>query len=312
LPRVQQLLSAVASKDVDGGLVRIENFDETLRDLVRLTPDLDTDVLDELASERRIWSPASRPAGNRGFPVVRLNALELTETPTVCRRVVCDIGGVAEVRSAIEAAELPVLATRSKAGVLAFGADTDVRAVLSEYEIQSFDLHPIEVRRLRYDSQERGLLREALTRALAREHRMTAARRRSSDLLAPQSADDPKWVPLKKLTGSLGGTVPREPELRWQEGVAIRLDWADERLWLLLEPRTIFEGLTQGNKAAATDFARERTVKRYNQTLNSLLSFWSTLFASPQRDILALGVGTGVDAAFRLGDATAYSGRARP
>ena len=32
-------------------------------------------------------------------------------------------------------------------------------------------------------------------------------------------------------------------------------DWADDRLWLLFEPRTVFLGATEENKAAATDFA---------------------------------------------------------
>lgn len=311
LLRVQRLLAAAARKEIDCGLVPIENFDETLRDLMRLVPDLDTTVLDEIATERRVWSPAPRPAGNRGYPVVRLNALELTGMPSVCRRAVCDAGGVAEIKSAIEASGLPVIGTRSKAGVLAFGADADIRAVLSAYEIESFDLHSIETRRLRYDSHERGLLREALTRALTREHRMIAARRRGADLLTPTSVDDEKWAPLRKLTGSLGGLVPKQPELKWKEGVGIRLDWVDERLWLLLEPRTVFEGLTRENRAAATDFARERIVRRYNPALNALLEFWSMLFASPQRDLPALGISTGVNAAFRLGDVTAFSGRAR-
>lgn len=311
LPRVQRLLAAAAQKEIDGGLVLIENFDETMRDLVRLLPDLDTTELNKIASERRVWSSAPRPSGNRGYPVVRLNALELTGTPTVCRRVVCNAGGVAEVKSAIEASGLPVIGTRSKVGVLAFGADADIRAVLSAYEIESFDLHPIEVRRLRYDSHERGLLREAMTRALTREHRMAVARRGSTDLLTPASVNDEKWAPLRKLTGSLDGTVPKHPELRWQEGVGIRLDWADERLWLLFEPRTVFDGRTTANKAAASDFARERTVKRYNPALNALLEFWSKLFACPQRDLPALGVSAGVDAAFRLGEVTAFSRRAR-
>ncbi|WP_245509633.1 hypothetical protein [Bradyrhizobium vignae] len=170
----------------------------------------------------------------------------------------------------------------------------------------------ISQRRVSPKSQERGLLREALTRALTRTHAMTADRRRSSDLLTPASIDDAKRGPLKKLTGSLGGTVPKHPELSWREGLGIRLDWADGRLWLLLEPRTVFEGITQGNRTAATDFARERTVRRYNPALNALLSFWSTLFACPERDILALGISAGVDAAFRLDDTTAYSGRGRP
>lgn len=312
LPRVQRLLSQAAAKNVDGGLVRIENFDETLRDLIRLLPDLDMKVLDELASERKLWSPADRPTGNRGYPVVRLNAIELTSIPTVCRRAVCDAGGVAEVKMAIEASRLPVIGARSKAGVLAFGADADVKSALANYKIESFDLHPIETRRLRYDSQERGLLREALTRAITREHRMTATRRRSTDLLAPISVDDEKWLPLSKLTGSLGGTVPKHPELTWQEGVATRLEWADGRLWLLLEPRTVFDGISDANRAAATDFARERTVRRYNPALNALLEFWSTLFASPHCDLVALGVSSGVDAAFRLGKVNAFSRRARP
>ncbi|HMT20910.1 MAG TPA: hypothetical protein PKE20_06620, partial [Promineifilum sp.] len=68
LLRVQRLLAAAARKEIDCGLVPIENFDETLRDLMRLVPDLDTTVLDEIATERRVWSPAPRPTGNRGYP----------------------------------------------------------------------------------------------------------------------------------------------------------------------------------------------------------------------------------------------------
>ena len=63
LPRVQRLLAAAARKEIDGGLVPIENFDETLRDLVRLLPELDTTVLDEVlarrASSSAVWNAAS-------------------------------------------------------------------------------------------------------------------------------------------------------------------------------------------------------------------------------------------------------------
>ena len=65
--------------------------------------------------------------------------------------------------------------------------------------------------------------------------------------------------------GTLSGTVKGHPELRWREGIGTRLDWADDRLWLLIEPRTLFDGITDNNKVAAADFVRERTVKRYNQ-----------------------------------------------
>ncbi len=310
-PRVARLLLKAAAKDIDGGLVSIENFDETLRDLVRLVDGLDTRSLDAFASDRRIWSPATRPSGGRGFPVIRLNGLELTTTPSVCRRLDCMIGGHAEVVAAVEMAGVDVLATRTKKGVLAFGSDADVRKAFGPHGIKEFDLHPIELRRLRYESQERGLLRQALSHALAREHGMTLDRRRSKDLLAPAVPADARWAPLKKLVGSLAGTVPKHPELGWQEGVAIRLDWADDRLWLLFEPRTIFLGMTDENRAVATDFARERTVRRYNRALNDMISFWADLMSGSGAELRALGASAGVDAVFKLGLSTAFSKRVR-
>lgn len=311
LQRVSKFLANAASKRVDGGLVVVENFDETLRDLVRLLTDLDTSALDTFASERAIWSPARKPNGNRGFPVIRLNALELKSLPSVCRRVNCSIGGHAEIRPAIEKAEVAVLATRTRVGVLAFGADGDVRKAFSEHTIEEFDLHTIEVRRLRYDSQERGLLRQALSHALARKHELTLIRRRNTDLLVPTDTANTRWAPLRKLVGNLSGSVPSHTDLTWQEGIGTRLDWADDRLWLLFEPRTVMTGVTEDNRGASTDFSRERTVRRYNKPLNEIISFWADLLAANGAELDALGISTGVDAIFTLETTTAFSKRSR-
>ena len=144
-------------------MVGIDNFDETMRDLIRLSPNLDTTELETFASDRKVWTPPPHPNGNGGFPVIRLNGLEIKALPTVCRLVTCTIGGQAKVVDAIETANVPVLAARTKSGVLAFGSDEQVRKAFEPYSIETFDLHSIEVRRLQNDSQERGLLRHALS-----------------------------------------------------------------------------------------------------------------------------------------------------
>ncbi len=311
LPRVAQLLAHAAGAAVEAALVVVENFDEALRDLIRLVKGVDTTVLDAFAVERRRWSSAPRPGGKRGWPVVRLNALPVVQTPSVCRRVVCQVGGYAEARDAIEQAGVDVLVARTKAGVLTFGADADVRAAFEPHGITDFDLHTIETKRLRYESGERGLLRDALTRAVARERRLDVIRRRNTDLLAPADPRDILWVPLLRLVGPLSGTVTGHPELRWREGIGTRLDWADDRLWLLLEPRAVFDGITNDNKAAAADIARERTVKRYNRQLNDLVAFWANLLVGDGGDLRALGTGNGVDAVFRFSSDTGFSRRAQ-
>lgn len=311
LPRVRAFLKKAAGKlGAEAGLVRVQNFDETMRDLVRATDGLNTAVLNAFAAERRWRTPAPFPQGRQGWPVIRLNGLQL-EAPTVCRRVVCQIGGTREVRDAVQKAGVEVLVARRQGAVLAFGRDVSVKTALKPFAIADFDLHTIAVGRLRYESAERGLLRDALTRAIARERKMRAKHARTWDSLAPEDPQQPEWLPLKKIVGSeLHGPVPGIPDLSWSEGVAIRLDWADDRLWLVFEPRIVFEGKTQENAAAAADLGRERTVRRYNRQLNDLFGFWADLLVGEGEPLSALGIGDGVDATFRISSETAYSKRA--
>lgn len=311
LPRVEKLLSSAVQAGVEAALVRVENFDEVMRDLIRLTKGIDTAALDSFATDRRRWSPAPHPGGGRTWPVVRLNALPVVQTPTVCRRIVCNLGGYSEVRDAVAHAGVNVLVGRTQVGVLAFGTDADLRTAFAPHDITDFGVHTIERKRLRYDSGERGLLRAALGSAIGRQHGLEVIRRGSSDLLAPATPQDACWSSLRNLVGSLNGTVQGHPDLHWREGISTRLDWADDRLWLLIDPRVVFRGITNENKAAAADFARERTIKRYNRQLNYLIAFWADLLANRGSDLRALGIGDGVDAVFRLDSATAFSRRAR-
>ena len=309
LPRVANLLAQANQSNVEVAIVQIENFDEVLRDLLRLFVDLDTTTLHALVAERRPWSGAPVPSGRRGWPVVRLNALPVVHVPSVCRRVVCGIGGTAEVREAVREAGVNVIAVRSSTGVLAFGSDADVRRTFEPFGMSDFDIYTLDPKRQRYDSTERGLLREALTTAIERHLGLKAIRRRRSDLLAPSNTGEDAWLPLKGMVGTLAGVVRDHSELTWREGIGIRLDWANDQLWLLFEPRTIFDGITDSNMSAAADFARERSIKRYNRELNSLLEFWSNRLAQGERDLRAIAIGDGIDVSFRISPTTGFSRR---
>ena len=307
LPRVARLLDRGIANDIEAALVPIENFDETLRDLVRLTEGIDTTALDQFALQRQPWSPAPlQRASRRGWPVVRLNALPVVDAPTQCRRLDCSIGGTAEVREAVQQAGVDVLAVRSQVGVLAFGADTDVRNAFDSHGIEEFDLHAFDVKRQRYESTERGLLGEALNRAIGRHRGLNLVHRRN---FVPANPEDAIWSQLQELVGTLTGGVNGSPDLQWREGISVRLDWADNQLWLLVEPRTVFDSITDANKMAAGDFARERTIRRYNPVLNNLIDFWARHLSQDKNEMRALDTGEGIDAVFRLSPVTGFSRR---
>lgn len=309
-PLVCGLLSQAHENGIDAAMVQIENFDEILRDLVRLVKDIDTTKLDEFAKEKQWWSGAPSPRGRKAWPIVRLNALRVSVVPNVCRRVVCEIGRISDVRAAVENAGTNVIATRTHAGVLAFGTDSEVRTTFDSFGITEFDLHTLETKRHEFDSIERSLLRQALTAAIVRQGRLDiVGRRRGTDLLAPANPESDIWRRLKLLVGAIAGRVPNCPELKWREGISIRLDWANDNLWLLIEPRIVFDGMAQELKIAAAAFARARTVKRYNKKLNDLIDIWAQCVMGGGEEIRALGIGDGIDAVYRLSPGTAFSWR---
>lgn len=307
--RVARLIRRAQSAGVEAGLVRVSSFDEVLRDLVRVTPPSDHAALDEFGRSRNRWSPAPRPSGLRGWPVLRLNAIPLLSIPTVCRLVRCEIGGTGDVRAAVAAAGVDVLAVRARAGVLAFGSDAAVRSAFEAFGIERFDLHTFSATRLTFDSTERGLLRDALARSLQRDRGLTVVRWSSSHLLAPTDPGDARWASLKQLVVQLHGRIADHPDLTWREGIGVRLEWASDRLWLIFEPRIVYEGVTEATKSISADFSRERTVKRYNRVLHDIIAFWAEHLSARQQELRALGIADGVDATFSLGKDTAFSRR---
>ena len=98
------------------------------------------------------------PGEDGGWPVVRLNALPVLAYPSICRRIVCEIGGMKEVRAVVDKSQGEIMAVRRKVGVLAFGGFTAVRTAFSKHNISEWDLHAIDVERLAFDSMELSLL----------------------------------------------------------------------------------------------------------------------------------------------------------
>ena len=307
-PRVYNLLREAQNSGAKATIVMVENFDETLRDLIPLIDGIETTHLDNFVADRRRRSAAPYRLGQRRWPIVRLNALPIIDAPNTCRLVECQIGGTAEVREAVQKANMEVIAVRSQFGVLAFGTDSNVRATFEPYNIARFDLHNLEVQRRRYESTERGLLHDALTRAIGKHCGLILARNSRRDLM-PTDPQDKIWNPLRELVGQLSGDIKGCDNLFWKEGIRTRLDWADDRLWLLIEPRIVFEDRADDNKMVAANFARERTVRRYNRQLNDLIDFWAKHISQGGDEMRAFNIGDGVDAVFRISPITGFSRR---
>jgi NAD-dependent SIR2 family protein deacetylase len=311
--RVSDLITKASAAGIEANIIHLETFDELLADILLLLPDVPPEIVEHLNKRTRRVSDAPIPDVGGSWPVLRLNALPVLSSPTVCRRVVCKIGGVREVREAIAQSGAEVLASRRQVGIIAFGSDSEVRRAFARYDITEFGLHSIEEHRLRYESAELGLLYDALYRALARERSVKVVRKGSSYIASvdPAGTNADEFQALRQVTNSLTGVVPCT-NLPWAEALRIRLEYRLDRLWLLILPTIWVERTDDKLLLKQTkEFIRRRLAGRYNNQWNQFIDAWAhvILNGTQESELRAFGIGDGIDASFTISRITAFSRR---
>ena len=311
LKRISDLIGRAKESGIDAHLIDIETFDELMADILLMIPNLPEEIEKRLSGHARRVSDAPMPSGRDFWPVLRLNALPITYAPTVCRRIVCNIGGTKEVREAITRAAVDIIAARKQVGVIAYGSDNEIKKTFDSYNISEFDVHTIEPSRLRYESAEYGLLYDAICRALRRERTLIVERRRQSNIAAidPLKATDRLFDPLKQAVKDVTGTIPGT-RIRWSESIRIRLEYRLGTPWLLIEP-TIWTEKSDNDSTEIKNFIRDRLASRYNASWNKIIDAWANIITSGQREctLKAFGISDGLDASFTISKVTGYSHR---
>lgn len=308
--RVAKLIELARARGTDAHLVEVETFDELLGDMFTQLHDVPDDVAQQVGKRVERFSYAPMPDDAGTYPAIRLNALPITELPTVCRLLECTVGNTEAVMEAIRSSGENVVATRRRIGVIGFGSDAAIRRTFDPYVITNFDVHQIEFKRLAFDSAEFSIVSAALARALTRGRGLRSIRKRSGYRLTAENGADASFARIKKLL-NVSGTVP-ETSILARPALDVRLDVRFGRAWLLMEPTIMFDGASSPSDVEkARDYVRERLAKLYNRQYSELLDAWiERLFDSENElRISAIGIADGLDAAFAISRTTAFTWR---
>lgn len=308
--RVTMLIETARDSGIDAHLVEVETFDELLGDLFTQLTDVPDDVAAQVAKRVERFSFAPMPDDRGAFPVIRLNALPITELPTVCRLVECTIGNAKDVQEAVHTSGEDVIATRKNIGVIGFGSDLAMRQTFEPHTITKFDVHQIELKRLAFESAELSIVSAALVRALTRGRGLRWMRRRPGYRLVPEDDRDTSFSKIKRIMSI--GNVVSGTAIACRPALDIRMDVRFGRAWLLLEPSLTFdEPTTSDDSEKARDFVREHLARLYNRQHSELLDAWiEKIFGTANElRVSALGIADGLDAPFALSRTTAFTWR---
>lgn len=313
---VVDLISNAKSSGIDADFIKAESFDELFSDIIRYLPQTEGLAI-ELDDRRRV-PPRKIDLSNRTrtAPFVRTNAVPILEYPQTCRLVDCKIGGAAEVQQVLSEAGSNLLAARSNKGVLAFGDDGEIKRVFANHDIKELDTHGILADRLKFESGERSLLRDALFTSLSAFCGMPIQRERHRRFFRADCGNGNFGLKnLEDATTRIHGQLSTGG-INWSEACGVRLDYRMDRLWLLLNPFVaidITDDVSDENSQRAREFVRERRVQRYNATSNQILDGWISAILGGESNVIELRFegGTGIGAGFKVLPVTGFSGLER-
>lgn len=341
LPAAMHLLEAAEKAGISATIVESQNFDELageIADGIEFPDALQTHVYQARPHPvvRDIPLPTTE---GRKFPVLQCSALPVLSLPRVARCIQINAPvSTVRARELLREADVRAIVASTGRELAAFGNDADLERAFASIGGRiagTVALHPEQ------DSWARGLLYDALARALCKKRPIFPRLRRKGHLLLVQSGfpeeapDRVKWrnnllAGLKQAySTALVGAVPNIG-YPFYEGVQIRLESLNNQWWCAFEPVTHIDFPRQETSAGhdpddlplppqqqtprksdpAADWQRERWATRRNPAWSQIIAAWAKMLAgdgSHSLNALAIGNGSGLNAEFRISPITAWS-----
>lgn len=341
LPAVTHFLEDARSAGVDVSVVECKTFDELAADVLKqvdLPPVLHEHVMAG-RSEARL-TPVNLPTEEaRRFPVLRLSALPVETIPRHARRIILDSPTTStEARTLLKDAKSRAIVAANGRELAVFGEDAEILAALQSLGPRISGKIELDAAN---ESWARGLVYDALVKALSRHRPLRARLNRSGHslvVMGPREGEEPGKVQWREkgLSGlrqaydaSLTGAVPKLG-FPFQEGVFLKLEHVSGQWWCGFEPHTFVdiprdrETSADGSDAQiasplekpferrggdpAGDWRRERWARRYNGNWAGIIDAWAHLLSADGKlHAFGLDGGVGIDAEFVISSVTAWS-----
>lgn len=335
MPAVNAFLQQAELAHVEVHFITGTTFDELLGDIAdvaELPPTLVTHIFGDRKADETAQVPLQR-AAVLPAPVLRLTALPVVVMPTVARRINLTASpGIADVRQQIRDSNVWAVVAQAGAprSMAVFGNDAELLRAMAPFQptlAGEVSLEPAK------ESWAKGILYDGLVRALCRNLPLyarlnlrgnTIAVTRPRADLPPEALAERRSL-LAKLQNAyaspLNGKVPGTTGT-YSEGLAVRLELADDRWWMAFEPMTFIDipaaqddddkARVQAEWDTADEWRRERWAQKYNRAWSNILDAWVELLTRARgnrHSAYSLAVADGIDATFELG---IKSGRTRP
>ncbi|RQU79316.1 SIR2 family protein [Burkholderia cenocepacia] len=288
---VRDLMDYAHSKGIKGGVVETGTFDEMLTKIWRLVaeknPAVDAKVRSATAEPVKIPLPSVGSA----YPVLRTNALRITNFPRMCGTIdydgALDIG---QLKSVLFEKKPPCSVCYTDR-ILFWGSGEELTKIFESDRVRSISKFEIGdlLRAIDTSTYFKSMVEQTIATALVAEkplllrkqgktwYAITNHEEANSDALKPLR-DAFSWKDRggKFHNGIVNGRVSSLKDVYWAEAVSLKVEKRNGQLWLLLQPDVWIS--PNKMREEVIDFLYKKKIRRYNKQAFEILSAWIQIF----------------------------------
>lgn len=314
---VGDLIGSARKKGVRAHIIETGTFDIMLSKMWRqiLGKPESLDIKVRTAKARPVSIPLP-PPGNT-YPILRTNALAITECPGQC--AVVDYAALVTFQELNDKVRLyrPNAIVCYTDQVLFWGSPHEIYKILDEDKVRAIKPFNFEdpVASISQSGAVKSFFEHALAESLCHEKPIVLKGRTHYAVVNHTGVDNSLLQTLKDAVGDRGvpghltGPVPGLNDSFWAEALSIKIEERNGSLWLLIRPDIWVTPLRK--RENATDFLRRKKIHRYNNQSYRLLDAWIKVVFGTVGDGQEVSVScfpnTGYAPTFKVCTRTAFS-----
>lgn len=286
---VSELINSADEKGVHAQIIEIGTFDIMLSKMWRQLPEKpDKLELKVRTAKARPVSIPLPPPGER-YPILRTNALAITEYPRRCGRVNYATSVTFQELNDKKREHQPNAVLSYTDQILFWGKSDEIYKLFGKEKVRAIEDYNFEDAAT--SIAQSGIIKSFYEQALALSlcHGKPLMLRRKNKtyyaVINHKDVNNSLLEPIKDVVGYQGkagyiaGSLPKLNSVFWAEALSIKLEERGGSLWLLIRPDIWITPLSM--RANATDFLRSKKIHRYNNQSYQLLDAWiRVLFGS--------------------------------
>jgi hypothetical protein len=314
---VSDFLAKAKEKLINAHIVETGTFDSMLSKIWRQTPGRSQKLEEKVRNLLTRGVKISLPNTGTNYPILRTNALPIISVPTECAMIETKIPlSHIDVKELLLKNKSTSIINRAEK-IIGWGTEEELNKALGKdivLSISKYQLkNPIEL--ILNNKGYHAFYERAIVISLC-QNKPLLFRKDKGFILAvdPMKVNDPSLTPisdaLKDKSGkkwAISGTIPNSIGATWSEGVRVKMECKNSRLYLMLRPTIWLE--PQAERQKHIDFIKTKLRYRYNPTSHNLLSAWIHILFGAISNEIEIGCfkDSNFPSIFRINTRTAFS-----